>query len=317
MLEEASGSRVTLVKILSGGDVDLITPLHEMAGEGVFAKELQAALLAGEVDVVVHSLKDLPLQMPESAPVVAIPPRESPADLLVLLEDGDGKIPPDGARIGTSSPRRQSQLLALDRDIVPVDLRGNVDTRLRKLREGWVDGLILAEAARDRLPGDLFEALVTHRLPLDTYPTAPGQGAIALQTLARGEAASIARRVDDDETRRAVEAERTLLAELGGGCGMPLGMTVRRDGDMWIADASLASAAWREEGPPRLSRAHLVTGSLADVVPHVLGALRQSPAAASEVPAGAGHRRVLLVADAETSAAYRPRLEAVDFTVES
>ncbi|MEE9268154.1 MAG: hydroxymethylbilane synthase [Thermoplasmata archaeon] len=319
MMEAASGRRFELVTIRSGGDLDRVTPLHRMAGQGVFASELQAALLAGEVDVAVHSLKDMPLQIPESAPLAAVPPRGSPADLLLLGEEGDvgEDLPPPGTRIGTSSPRRQSQLLALDRDLVPVDIRGNVDTRLRKLREGWVDALLLAEAAYARLPASHFQGLAMHRLPLEEFPTAPGQGAIAIQTRADGEAAALAARIDDLATRKAVEIERKLLAALGGGCGMPLGMTVRGNGAGWIMDASLAGTDWREEDPPRLARCHLVEEDPEAALQTVLRALgaRREPVRDERPVAGRG--RVLLVADGETAAAYGPPLRAAGFRVES
>jgi hydroxymethylbilane synthase len=319
MLEETSGERFRLVPIQSTGDLDRVTPLHKMAGQGVFASELQQALIEGEVDVAVHSLKDLPLRLPEEAPVTAVPPRASPADLLLLREEseGDGAPAPPGARIGTSSPRRQSQLLSQDRDLVPVDLRGNVDTRLRKLREGWVDGLVMAEAAYERLPASLFRDLEVRRLPVEAFPTAPGQGAIAVQSRAEGEAAEWAARIDDPATRQAVDAERRLLAALGGGCGMPLGVTVRGRRDGWAVDASLASTSWREEDPPRLAWCHLTTDDLDGSLTTVLDALKEPEGRRRERHPPPGQSRVLLVADSETAAAYRPVLEGAGLRVES
>ncbi len=319
MLEGVSGASAELVTIQSGGDLDPVTPLHKMAGQGVFASELQHAVLEGRVDVAVHSLKDMPLRAPAEAPVTAIPPRASPADLLLTRDANDfgAGLPPPGMRVGTSSPRRQSQLLSQDRDIVPLDVRGNVETRLRKLREGWMDGLVLAEAAYERLPETLFTGLGVHRLPLDAYPTAPGQGALAIQTRRGGEAAEWVAQVDHPPTRRAVRVERALLAALGGGCGMPLGMTVHYNGAGWTVDASLAGSEWRTEDPPHLARCRVDTEDLGDVVPAILKALegpRSPPIAGTRVTA---RGQVLLVADTGTVGTYRPRLLAGGWTVSS
>ena len=319
MLRKVSGHSCRLVKIRSEGDLDGQTPLHSMAGRGVFASEVQEALLKGAVDVAVHSLKDLLLEVPKMAPVTAIPPRGTPTDVAVhLRESCDAEAEPPikrGSRLGTSSPRRQSQLLSLNRDLVPVDVRGNVETRLRKLREGWVDGLVLAEAAVERLPPALFDGLVLSRLPLETFPTCPGQGALAVQTPAEGEVADLARTLDDKETRTAVEAERKLLALLGGGCGMPLGATVRKDGGVWTIDASLATEGWREEEPTRLARHHLCTGDL-DVALKESLAILTKPHKRSVEPRQSRHLKILLVADDETSRQYRMALEPEGVEVE-
>ncbi len=222
--------RVELVEIVTRGDTST-APLASFGGVGVFVSRLREALLAGEVDIAVHSLKDLPTGPAEGLMLAAVPIREDPRDVLVARDGRTLAELPAGARIGTGSPRRAAQLRALGLDLEIVDLRGNVDTRLRLVQEGELDAVVLARAGLARL-GRLDEA--TEVLdPLLMLP-APGQGALAVEcrdprrpdgSVDPADEAVVAavRPLDDAATRAAVTAERVLLATLEAGCAAPLG----------------------------------------------------------------------------------------------
>jgi hydroxymethylbilane synthase len=203
-------------------------PLSEIAGEGVFTKELEAALLAGEIDVAVHSLKDLPTKTPHGLIIAAVTRREDPRDTLVSR----GKIPlaklPQGARVGTGSVRRAAQLRLLRPDIEPVPIRGNVDTRLAKAESGEFDAVIIAAAALARL-GWLDRAAEV--LSLEAMLPAPGQGALAVETRSDdADAKGVAALVDDRDSRLATTAERAFLRRLGGGCRIPVAALAKVEG---------------------------------------------------------------------------------------
>jgi hydroxymethylbilane synthase len=193
--------------------------------KGMFTKEIEEALAEGRVDLAVHSLKDLPTELPEPFVLAATPPRADPRDVFVSV--GYGKLAdlPLGARVGTSSQRRRAQLKALRPDIEAVEFRGNVDTRLRKLAEGQVDAILLAAAGLDRLEKTEW---VRERLEPKDFCPAAGQGSLGIETR-KGDAATIAAVafLDDAATRFAVTAERAALAELGGGCQVPIGVHCR------------------------------------------------------------------------------------------
>ncbi|MGA1981888.1 MAG: hydroxymethylbilane synthase [Acidobacteriaceae bacterium] len=201
-------------------------------GKGIFIKEIEEALADGRIDLAVHSLKDLPTELDPRFTLAAIPPRVDARDAFVCERYWALHTLPMGARIGTTSPRRRAQLLALRPDLTFVETRGNIDTRLRKLAEGQCDALVLASAGLDRLGRAEW---VHQRFAVDELCPAPGQGALALETRAasyavfaepdrdnyvRGAVAAL----DHAETRFAIEAERTVLDALGGGCSIPIGV---------------------------------------------------------------------------------------------
>ena len=195
-------------------------PLSEIAGEGVFTKELEAALLAGEIDIAVHSLKDLPTEIAHGLAIAAVTRREDPRDALVSRRRLPLAKLPHGARIGTGSVRRAAQLRLLRPDIEPAPIRGNVDTRLAKAESGEFDAVIIAAAALSRL-GWLDRA--TELLSLEAMLPSPGQGALAVETRSDdAEAREIAVAVDDRDSRLATAAERAFLRRLGGGCRIPV-----------------------------------------------------------------------------------------------
>ncbi|MFE7329773.1 hydroxymethylbilane synthase [Streptomyces sp. NPDC057565] len=223
-ISEVTGRAVELVEITTYGDVSR-EHLAQIGGTGVFVAALREALLRGEVDFAVHSLKDLPTAQPEGLVLAAVPVREDPRDVLVARDGLTFEQLPSGARIGTGSPRRMAQLNAYARshglDIETVPIRGNVDTRIGFVRSGELDAVVLAAAGLSRL-GRIGE--VTDFLPVDTVLPAPGQGALAIEcAAASADLAAALAELDDPYTRAAVTAERALLAALEAGCSAPVG----------------------------------------------------------------------------------------------
>lgn len=210
--------------IKTTGDVKT-DPLSVIGGKGVFTKELEDALLDGRIDLAVHSLKDLPTVLPDGLAISAICKRDDPRDALVVRDDlkargGSILNLPENAIVGTSSQRRVAQLKSLRNDVVVKDVRGNVDTRLRKLDEGQYDALILASAGLRRLE---LESRIDAAISTDEMVPAVGQGAIAIETRAGDEfAVEVTSSLDHEETRLCCLAERAFLRSLGGGCQFPI-----------------------------------------------------------------------------------------------
>ena len=233
------GIPVTLEIIRTTGDriTDrLFTPAD---GKGVFVMELEKALLAGDIDIAVHSMKDLPGEMTDGLALGAVPEREEPRDVLIARQASSLSALPAGSSIGTSSLRRRAQLLSQRPDLRPVDLRGNIDTRLRKLDDGEYDAICLAAAGLHRLG---LAARITEYLDLAIMVPAVGQGALAIQTRA-GDRALRERLqpLHHPATAHAVKIERAVLASLGGGCSIPLGVLALGDGGCYRCTAILCS----------------------------------------------------------------------------
>ena len=277
--ERFPGLRCQLVPLTTRGDRDRSRPLYALEGTGAFVKELEQALLAGEIDLAVHSAKDVPTRLPDGLELAAFPQRESPADALVLPAGGPGAghggpvalraaqpagaapggeepgaagwarwLPP-GARVGTSSLRRQALLRARRPDLRVEPVRGNLDTRLRRLDQGEFDALVLAAAGLRRL--GLGER-ITWELPVDELPPAPGQGALAVEVRAGDRPVrDLVAALDRPEVARAVRAERAFLAELGGTCRVPLGALARVEGESLVMIGLVAGL----EGEPWLREA--------------------------------------------------------------
>ncbi|GAA3374005.1 hydroxymethylbilane synthase [Streptomyces sannanensis] len=227
-----TGRPVELVEITTYGDTSR-EHLAQIGGTGVFVAALRDALLAGEVDFAVHSLKDLPTEQPAGLTLAAIPRREDPRDVLVARDGLTFAELPDGARVGTGSPRRMAQLNAYARNhgmrIETVPIRGNVDTRIGYVRSGELDAVVLAAAGLNRI-GRISE--VTDFLPVDVVLPAPGQGALAIECpSADAELIATLAELDDPYTRAAVTAERSLLAALEAGCSAPVGALADLLGD--------------------------------------------------------------------------------------
>ncbi|MCX4804907.1 MULTISPECIES: hydroxymethylbilane synthase [unclassified Streptomyces] len=219
-----TGRAVELVEITTYGDVSR-EHLSQIGGTGVFVTALRDALLRGEVDFAVHSLKDLPTAQPDDLVIAAMPRREDPRDALVARDGLTFEQLPDGARIGTGSTRRTAQLnhlaLSLGKRIETVPIRGNVDTRIGFVHDGELDAVVLAAAGLNRI-GRGDEA--TDLLSVDSVLPAPGQGALAVECLASDtDLVAALGQLDDPHTRAAVTAERSLLAALEAGCSAPVG----------------------------------------------------------------------------------------------
>lgn len=224
----ARGAVVEIVPIRTSGDQLAEVALADFGGKALFIKEVEDALRVGHVDVAVHSLKDMPADLPPGLTLAAFPPREDPADVLVT-RDGRGLADlPAGARVGTSSLRRRVLLLRMRPDLRDEPIRGNVDTRLRKLAEGHYDGIVLARAGLLRLG---IEPPGTMGLPVDQFPPAAGQGILGVEARA-GEAPllELLATLDHTETRIQAEAERAFLHRLGAGCHTPVAGFARLDG---------------------------------------------------------------------------------------
>jgi hydroxymethylbilane synthase len=258
------GHSVELVEIATHGDVERLRPIEEIGTRGVFTKAIQQALLSGEVDLAVHSLKDLPTEPMAGLVLAAVPRRESPADVLVCrarshpegTRHGAGSkssdsvfdsplqapcpLLPLAARVGTGSVRRRAQLRHVRTDLQVEEVRGNVDTRLRKLDDGKFDAIVLAEAGLRRLG---LVNRISHILPFDVMLPAVGQGALAIECRADDDAAIAAvAPLNHADTRSAVTAERSLLALLRGGCMAPVGALAAVEGEQLRMQAAVLSA---------------------------------------------------------------------------
>jgi hydroxymethylbilane synthase len=236
-------TKIELIHISTTGDRDQTERLRDLGSFGVFTREVQLALLDGRADVAVHSLKDLPTDYVEGLMLGATPTRGLTADALVMPANHVGsaelQLLPHGARVGTGSPRRQAQLRYLRPDLQLSEVRGNVETRLRKLDEGQYDALVLAAAGLTRLG---LANRVSCELPPPTIYPAVGQGAIGVECRTTDD---LARRVlaliTDSPTLAAVTAERSLLAALRAGCHAPLGVSTQVDGDLLHLEAVVLS----------------------------------------------------------------------------
>ena len=261
------GIEINIEIIKTTGDVKT-EPLSVIGGKGVFTKELEDALLDGRIDIAVHSLKDLPTILPERLSITAICEREDPRDALVLRADlnaGSLSSLPEGAVVGTSSQRRLAQLKALRGDVVVRDLRGNVDTRIRKLDEGQYDAVILASAGLLRLG---LQDRISARIAISEMLPAVGQGAIAIETRSDNEFAfESTSRLDHAETRLACLAERAFLRGLGGGCQLPIAAHAIIEKDQLRLDGLVAkpdgSEIWRDQSSGPTDNAEEIGSALA------------------------------------------------------
>ncbi|MBI3321990.1 MAG: hydroxymethylbilane synthase [Candidatus Omnitrophica bacterium] len=227
-LEERYPQRTfTLQTIKARADQDPELPLVAFGGEGIFVKELEAALAEGRIDLAVHSMKDVPLAHPPSLSIAAVLDREEPRDALVSMRGAMLDQLLSGSRIGTSSLRRRSQLLRYRPNLTVLDIRGNVDTRLRKLDEGRYDAIIVAACGLIRLG---LEARIAEYLDLSLMLPEPGQGALAVETRRDdAEVVGLVSALEDAGSRACVEAERAFLQALGGGCRVPIAAYASRD----------------------------------------------------------------------------------------
>ena len=221
-----------IIVIKTAGDRNRNDPLPKIGGKGLFVKDIEEALLRKEIHVAVHSMKDMPTDLPDRLHFSAVPPRAEVRDAFVGKDDRRLSQIDEPRRIGTGSLRRQAQLRAFSNLLRVRDLRGNVDTRLRKLRQGEVDGVVLAAAGLQRLG---LASEITELLPVDVMLPAAGQGALALETVAGHWADNLLAPLNHPPTASAITSERAVLHHLGGGCSVPIGaLGEHRDGQLHV-----------------------------------------------------------------------------------
>lgn len=239
ILKERFGYEAEIVKIKTTGDKILDSPLAKIGSKGLFVKEIEVALLEGRVDIAVHSAKDVPTEQPKGLVIAAFLKREDPRDALISRSGQKLLELPEGSVVGTSSLRRRAQLLHLRPDLKLVDVRGNVDTRLRKMSKGQFDAIILAKAGLKRMG---HESDITEVIDTDLMLPAVGQGSIAVECRQDDEEMlAVLKEVSDFETEVAVRAERALLRYLEGGCQVPIGAYGRVvDGEL-VLDGMISS----------------------------------------------------------------------------
>jgi len=229
--------KIEIIKIATKGDKILNAPLSRIGGKGLFTKEIEKKLMSGEIDIAVHSLKDMPVEMEEGLEIVAITEREEPLDALVSNKYKTFEEIPAGGKIGTSSLRRRVQILARREDLKIKELRGNVETRLKKLDAGEFDGIILAAAGLSRLG---YEKRIREKLKW--MIPAVGQGALAIETSKKNEEVKkIVKLLENEKTRHEIKAERAFLKEIGGSCQIPVGVYGKIEGKKITVEAVIAS----------------------------------------------------------------------------
>ena len=231
--------KVELVNVTTKGDKILDAPLSKIGGKGLFTKELEVQMLNKNIDLAVHSLKDVPVELADDFSLAAITKRHEPFDAFVSSNYSSFNELPQNAKIGTSSLRRRAQLLNIRPDLTIVDLRGNVDTRIKKLDSGEFDAIILAAAGLKRLG---YNDRITEIMPPSLMLPAVGQGALAIEVLkSNDEICNILKFLDDVETRAAVSAERAFLKVVEGGCQVPVGVYAVVFGSKVTVEAIIAS----------------------------------------------------------------------------
>jgi hydroxymethylbilane synthase len=250
--------------IKTSGDSFTDRPLHQVPGVGAFVRELDDRMLDGEIDIAVHSMKDIPTERPDELAIAAVLKRDSPLDILLTRDGSTLDEMPQGATIGTTSMRRQAQLLRYRQDLIIKDLRGNIDTRRRKVAEGQYDGILLAEAGLQRMGWELD----VHRLDPEHFCPSANQGTIVVVTLKGTEAHRAAALLDHRQTNLETKLERIVISILGGGCLVPIaafattggdGMRIRAevlslDGDRYVKVDEVVPLDNSEEGARRLGR---------------------------------------------------------------
>lgn len=239
LAEEITGLPVELKIIKTTGDKILDVPLNKVGGKGLFTKELEVELIAGTVDLCVHSMKDVPTELPEGLFISATPARVDPRDALVSGAGYDLESLPKGARVGTSSLRRIAQVRNLRPDVEIVDVRGNLDTRMGKAENGEVDVVILASAGITRMG---WADRITGYIPTTQMISAVGQGAIGIEIREDDEfMREVCAKISDPDTLTCVTAERIVMRRLEGGCQVPIGAYARLEGDLLVMDAMVGS----------------------------------------------------------------------------
>ncbi|MGF3522215.1 MAG: hydroxymethylbilane synthase [Candidatus Bathyarchaeia archaeon] len=237
--------KIRIIKTL--GDTQNTQPLFTIDRQGIFEKEIDQALLRGEIDFAVSSLKDVPTVETEGTIIAAVPKRASPHDVLISKDKLSLKTLPKGSIIGTGSLRRLAQVKFIRADLEVVPLRGNLDTRIKKVKSGELDGVIVAEAGLQRMN---LESLIAERFSLEEFPSAPAQGALAIVTRKDdAKTQGLLQAIEHPQTRAEVTAERSLMRQLGGGCRVPICAVGRANGNF----LSLRGVMFNLDGRNRIS----------------------------------------------------------------
>jgi hydroxymethylbilane synthase len=248
-----AGVEAEIIIIKTAGDKMQLAPLTQIGGKGIFIKELEEALLDESIDLAVHSVKDIPTETPSRLSFPAVCRRDDVRDCLISANGSTLANLRRGARVGTSSLRRQAQLLHIRPDLDIRELRGNVDTRLRKVGDGEYDAIVLAKAGLDRLG---WSQRIAETFAPDVFMPAVGQGAVAVEArLGDNEAADLLAKLDDAETRSAIIAERALLKALQGGCQVPIGAWARLERGEMVLEACVTSVDGLQRVKQRLAGA--------------------------------------------------------------
>jgi hydroxymethylbilane synthase len=248
-----AGVEAEIVIIKTSGDKMQQSPLTQIGGKGIFIKELEDALLDESIDLAVHSVKDIPTEVPRGLSFPAVCRRDDIRDCLISPTGSTLGNLRQGARVGTSSLRRQAQLLHLRADLDIRELRGNVDTRLRKVGDGEYDAIVLAKAGLDRLG---LSQRISETFAPEVFMPAVGQGAIAVETrLGDNETGDLLSKLDDPETRAAIITERALLAALQGGCQVPIGAWARIERGEMVLEACVTSVDGQQHVRQRMTGA--------------------------------------------------------------
>lgn len=308
-LNELLGIDSEFIPIKSHGDINTAVPIMKVQQEGAFTSTLESALLSNEVDIAVHSFKDLPTTNPPELKIVAILKRHSPSDTLVihkdkikLLNNNEFELQ-KGTRIGTGSARRQTQLLHYFPNISTIDIRGNVETRLKKLEKGQYDGILLASAVFERIDLNIPEDCVKIDLDTQKFPTAPAQGAICIQMKQDHPLYSKIAELDHSETRLAVELERNILQKIGGGCQLPLGVTIFKGRDKsWFVNVTLAPDDWRDYANVPLTKIHLKEVTIEDIESQIIYILPKTHKVSDT--SSLTNKEILLLGNTSTTSKY-------------
>jgi hydroxymethylbilane synthase len=239
ILSRFPDAEVTVKIIKTSADKDQTTSLRSGSAIGLFVKEIEQALRSGEIDMAVHSMKDLPTQIPEELEIAAVPERENVRDVLISRNSEHLDKLPSNALVGTGSVRRQAQLLAIRPDLKILDIRGNIDTRLKKLKNGSYDAIVLAHAGLNRLG---LQNEISDILDLKRMLPAPGQGALAIETRKGDPRVELfASALNHEPSFTAVTAERSFLQRMGGGCNVPVAAYAQATGDSFEIEGLVAS----------------------------------------------------------------------------
>ena len=312
LIEEKINLETEINIIDSKGDHDQKSRLTTFGSQGIFTGELESQLIQGSIDIAVHSLKDLPVLNTPNLELIAFIKRHSAGDSLLIKKEhliSRNPLKVDKyLKFGTGSPRRQSQFLEFEPSAIPIDIRGNVETRIGLLQFTFIDALIMATAVFERLDLTLPKNIEKIDLPVDYFPPTPGQGVIVIQTKI-GDFGKL-EELNDLETQIAVNAEREVLANSGGGCELSLGVYIHKNQTNWVCHATKTYNTWNPSQLPNLSRFHFESDNL-ETLSNTLGNYINKPEnVTSDIKSDLSRRRIILASSSSTAQQFSKLLEA-------